>query len=460
MSNAKIVDISMYNTIQDTTALAQFLDGGVGIRAGQKTWMDEHYLEHVAKCRLAGISFFVWWFMHPDYSGDAQALKFIELYAMLGDKHRVFLDCEGIDYKLRDGTPVKIYPISKDQYTHDISIWLSKVEAQTGIVPGIYTAYWFWMTWVHPKGTVYNYEGIQYTAPDWSKYPLWVANWDVVSPMIPHGWSQWKLWQWGAQVTPGIWNVNPGDAETDSDWFNGISSDAKAWLRYEGGTPPPLDITKIKLGWPCNRIYPISQRFGEHPENYRIWRLPGHEGLDFATPSETSIFSMQNGTVTEIRPAFNGNPYGNCVVLGHVTEGINYRTFYAHLRSCSVVVGQTVSKGQTVGLSGSTGNSTGPHLHVTVKVVGYQTPGWPAEYCDPLLLLTGEPVPPVEGVWYNISGNMFVRTIPDGNGPKAPFGEWLKPGDRVLVTQIINGWGMIRPARWFYTLSKWAKKEE
>jgi murein DD-endopeptidase MepM/ murein hydrolase activator NlpD len=181
--------------------------------------------------------------------------------------------------------------------------------------------------------------------------------------------------------------------------------------------------------------------------------------LDFATPTSEPIFAMQDGMVSEIRPASNGNPYGNCVVIAHEVEGIHYRTFYAHLLSCSVSVGQMVTKGQQVGRADSTGNSSGPHLHITVKVVGFQASGWPPEYCDPLLLLVQEEVPPVEGEVWEATGNMIVRTDHYGTAPKAPFAEWLKPGDRRTIVEKVDGWGRFGTGpRWVYTLSPYMKR--
>jgi murein DD-endopeptidase MepM/ murein hydrolase activator NlpD len=448
--NAKIVDISTYNHIRDPQLLKQTITG-VLIRVGQKNFEDNHFREHVATCRTNNIPFGGWWFMHPNYSGEAQALKFLELYGSLGSQHRIFLDCENISYTEPDGTKILINPNSKNEYTHFISVWLSQVEATTGIVPGIYTAFWFWQQWVYPSGTVYSYQGTQYTTPNWSHYPLWVANWEVQEPLLPHGWTTWKFWQYGARVTPGIWNSNPATDQTDADRFNGTPAEAIAYLNMNGETPPPpvVDPTKIHLGYPCEQVWAISQRFGEHPENYQVWGLPGHEGLDFATPTGQPIYAMEAGTVSEIRRASSGTPYGNCAVLSHSTEGINYRTFYAHLRSCSVVIGQTVTKGQTVGFSDSTGNSSGPHLHITVKIVGYQTVGWPPEYIDPLLLISNSPPPsPVEGEVYQSIGNLSVRLSYGAGSPPAPYAEWLKAGDRRTIIEKYQGWGRFAPQRW------------
>ncbi|WP_432112877.1 peptidoglycan DD-metalloendopeptidase family protein [Streptomyces sp. S1] len=88
----------------------------------------------------------------------------------------------------------------------------------------------------------------------------------------------------------------------------------------------------------------------------------GHSGLDITAPSGTPVLAAASGRVVAINAA--GASYGNHVVLEH-SGGIY--TLYAHLSASSVSTGQQVSAGQKVGLVGSTGNSTGPHLHFEVR---------------------------------------------------------------------------------------------
>jgi murein DD-endopeptidase MepM/ murein hydrolase activator NlpD len=85
-----------------------------------------------------------------------------------------------------------------------------------------------------------------------------------------------------------------------------------------------------------------------------------HKGIDIARPSDRSILAADNGTVVF---AGEDGGYGNKVVIDH-NNGM--RTLYAHLSSIDVSVGQTVQKGSKIGIMGSTGNSTGIHLHFEV----------------------------------------------------------------------------------------------
>ncbi|MEV0695963.1 LysM peptidoglycan-binding domain-containing M23 family metallopeptidase [Streptomyces sp. NPDC050388] len=107
-----------------------------------------------------------------------------------------------------------------------------------------------------------------------------------------------------------------------------------------------------------------------------MWSSGYHTGVDFAIPTGTSLKAVGPGTVVSAGWA---GAYGNQVVIkladGHYAQ-------YAHLSSLSVSAGQAVSGGQQVGLSGSTGNSTGPHLHFEIRT----TPNYGSDV-DPVAYL-------------------------------------------------------------------------
>lgn len=88
---------------------------------------------------------------------------------------------------------------------------------------------------------------------------------------------------------------------------------------------------------------------------------PGHNGLDFGVVVGTPIESTMDGKVTYA--GWNNQGYGNLVIV----ENGDYKTYYAHLSSIPVSVGDSVAAGSTIGLSGNTGNSTGPHLHYEIR---------------------------------------------------------------------------------------------
>lgn len=121
------------------------------------------------------------------------------------------------------------------------------------------------------------------------------------------------------------------------------------------GGKASLGISLIK---PVSGI--ITSRFAA---NSRI-RSSAHTGLDIATSAGTPVAAAASGTVT-----FSGwkGSYGKLVVITH-SNGV--QTYYGHCSALYVSVGQTVSQGQTISAVGSTGNSTGPHLHFEIRING------------------------------------------------------------------------------------------
>jgi murein DD-endopeptidase MepM/ murein hydrolase activator NlpD len=87
----------------------------------------------------------------------------------------------------------------------------------------------------------------------------------------------------------------------------------------------------------------------------------GHTGIDLAVVTGTPVKATMDGKV--VSAGWNTQGYGNLVII----ENGAYKTYYAHLSSIPVAVGDTVKAGSVIGLSGSTGNSTGPHLHYEIR---------------------------------------------------------------------------------------------
>ncbi|MFF9040728.1 M23 family metallopeptidase [Streptomyces sp. NPDC014892] len=112
-----------------------------------------------------------------------------------------------------------------------------------------------------------------------------------------------------------------------------------------------------------------------------MWSSGYHTGVDFVAPTGTSLKAVGAGTVVS---AGWGGAYGNQVVI-KLADG--YYAQYAHLSSISVSAGQSVSGGQQIGLSGATGNVTGPHLHFEIRT----SPNYGADI-DPLAYLRSKGV--------------------------------------------------------------------
>lgn len=92
----------------------------------------------------------------------------------------------------------------------------------------------------------------------------------------------------------------------------------------------------------------------------------GHKGIDIAAPYGTPIYAAESGTVIEVGSGWNGG-YGNCVRISHDDGNV---TVYAHQSSIAIEYGDYVVRGQIIGYVGSTGDSTGNHLHFEVRSNG------------------------------------------------------------------------------------------
>jgi murein DD-endopeptidase MepM/ murein hydrolase activator NlpD len=97
----------------------------------------------------------------------------------------------------------------------------------------------------------------------------------------------------------------------------------------------------------------------------------GHQGIDIAAGEGAPIYASDNGTV--VYAGWNANGYGNTVMIDH---GTGYSTLYAHLSAVNVACAVGVAQGQVIGYGGSTGNSTGPHLHFELRYQGGTINPW------------------------------------------------------------------------------------
>ncbi len=139
------------------------------------------------------------------------------------------------------------------------------------------------------------------------------------------------------------------------DWSYGYGG-----TKLKGFDPPPA--AKRGLGRPLTVLYISGWRFKE-----------GHRGLDLGLKNGDPVFAMHSGIVEYVNKTYTG--YGFQVVL----HGGPWWTRYAHLERLGVSKGDAISKGTVIGLGNSTGNSTGPHLHLEIKYNG--------KFCDPEKIL-------------------------------------------------------------------------
>lgn len=149
------------------------------------------------------------------------------------------------------------------------------------------------------------------------------------------------------------------------------------------GTTIPDRAGGAFLHRPFAGRFGISQLWGENVEFYSRYTydgvaLLGHNGIDFLTPLGTPILATESGVVSMAGHEPGG--FGNYVVLDHAWG----QSVYAHLDSSGVAIGQSVGRGHELGRAGTTGNSTGPHLHFAIRVHPYmRTDGW-GGFTDPL----------------------------------------------------------------------------
>lgn len=129
---------------------------------------------------------------------------------------------------------------------------------------------------------------------------------------------------------------------------------------------PTGSLNGLALATPVNGS--ISSKFGSRSGS----RSTVHTGLDISTPLGTGIRPIAAGTVSYA--GFRGT-YGNLIIIDH---GNGVQSYYAHCNALYVSAGQTVEANTTIGEVGSTGNSTGPHLHLEIRING--TPVNPQNY--------------------------------------------------------------------------------
>lgn len=160
-------------------------------------------------------------------------------------------------------------------------------------------------------------------------------------------------------------------AKSETDYFNALSREEAARIAAAAKNNTGSSSASGSSGsasasgfvFPMAYATKITDAYG-----YRIHPLSGtkkwHNGIDFAAGEGTAIYATKAGTVTS---ATYNEAYGNMVTINH---GDGYSSLYGHMTNYIVSVGDTVSAGQTIGYVGSTGWSTGPHLHFTIYYNG------------------------------------------------------------------------------------------
>lgn len=137
--------------------------------------------------------------------------------------------------------------------------------------------------------------------------------------------------------------------------FNSIEGRKKEWER---------EMEHLPMISPVNVIYRLGDGVKFREKHPVLGTPQWHHGQDISTPYGTDVFATGSGRV--IKAGWEGG-FGNCIVIDH---GYGYQSTYGHLSSIRVSVGTDVKRGDLIGLTGSSGTSSGPHLHYQIDLFG------------------------------------------------------------------------------------------
>ena len=172
------------------------------------------------------------------------------------------------------------------------------------------------------------------------------------------------------QATQATSSTDPTSSSGDAPAATATPTPTPASSSNGAPSLPASPSVSVSFVWPTNTRY-VSSYFGYrwHPV-YGTWKL--HTGIDIAAGYGSTLMAAASGTVISVSEPVEGrntggSGYGNYCIIDH---GNGVTTLYGHARDITVSVGQTVSAGQAIGEMGSTGTSTGSHLHFEVRVNG------------------------------------------------------------------------------------------
>lgn len=180
-------------------------------------------------------------------------------------------------------------------------------------------------------------------------------------------------------------NLYKGETAVDVKGVEG-EAEVTALVTYEGDKIVATEVLERKvISEPVTKVMRVGTRktttevsTGSGGSGTYFWPVDGgkisdyfggyrnHKGLDIAAPYGTKIFAAESGTVTRAGNKYDG--YGNCVMIANNDGNV---TVYGHMSSIAISYGDYVVKGQLIGYVGSTGDSTGNHLHFEVRSGGY-----------------------------------------------------------------------------------------
>jgi LysM repeat protein len=175
-----------------------------------------------------------------------------------------------------------------------------------------------------------------------------------------------------ANIKPGTWLIIPGGKKEFSSWGAplGVTRENPASARVLGdGACDPVSGGAIGYG---SFIYPTNKHY---LSGFDYSEKTNHRGIDLAGAEGEGVYASDAGVI--VYSGWNNYGYGNMIMIDH---GNGFQTLYAHLSAIYRGCGQSVGQGETIGAVGSTGRSSGPHLHFEI-MAGVKVNPW--DYLPP-----------------------------------------------------------------------------
>ncbi|PRA04815.1 hypothetical protein CQ043_12205 [Paenibacillus sp. MYb63] len=329
--NVQGIDVSRY---QGTIDWAKAKTSGITfvfIKATEgQTYTDRNFVSNVKGALSAGLLVGTYHFLRATIAdvAKAEAAHYAKSLEAIGGAKALQLP-PVMDYENNPGN------LSKAQINIVAKAFLTELERLTGIKPIIYTGNSF----------AANFDtGL-------SGYDLWVARYSNTRvPDDQSAWKTWTVWQYSdSGKVPGI------AGNVDLNEYNGSLADLKK--RYGRERDMSIPFEGYRLTSPFGmRKHPVSgvNKF--------------HRGVDLVViPADGPIYAFVAGEVIHAKLGVSGSGFGNYGVTVAIKDDKGYLHVYAHLSAAGVKVGQQVKRGQLIGKQGSTGISSGAHLHYEVR---------------------------------------------------------------------------------------------
>jgi lysozyme len=276
-ATVKGVDVSVFQgTVNWTQAKAAGLDFAIA-RVSDGSFLDTQFATNWSGMKAAGLVRGAYQFFEPGQDPTTQANIVISAVGVLGDGDLpVTADMEVTGSQ------------SAATIAANLKTWMAAVQAGTGKVPMIYTAEGYWNASV--------------ASTAFSANPLWVANWQVMCPGLPNGWTAWELWQDADNGT-----VSGISGAVDTDQFNGTLAQLQA---FAGGTvtAPAYGAQYVSQSWPLATTTMMMTTCQNIPANIVLKNI-GAKSWDMNTRLATtqprnraSVFADSSWVATD-RPA-------------------------------------------------------------------------------------------------------------------------------------------------------------